>query len=89
MYGLGETAVEMTRRQILADEEMVARQRAIVQRLPQSGELAEIGRAYLAELEEGLAEHRAQLARQTTPSCSSPNDLGSKTLNNSQSAASY
>ena len=88
MYGLGETAVEMTRRQILADEEMVARQRAIVQRLPPSGELAEIGRAYLAELEEGLAEHRALLARQTTPSYSSPNDLGSKTQDNSQSAAS-
>lgn len=88
MYGLGETTVEMTRRQILADEEMVARQRVIVQRLPPSGELAEIGRAYLAELEEGLAEHRAQLTRLTSPSYSSPNDLGSKTQDNSQSAAS-
>ena len=71
MYGLGETEVEMARRQILAEEEMVARQRGIVERLPRSGELAEIGRAYLAELEESLAEHRAQLARLTAPSHSS------------------
>ena len=89
MYGLGETAVEMTRRQILADEEMVARQRVIVQRLPPSGELAEIGRAYLAELEESLAEHRAQLVRLATLSSSSPNDPGSKTQDNSQSAGTY
>lgn len=67
MYGLGETEVEMARRQILADEEMVQRQRGIVQRLPLSGELAEIGRAYLAELEESLAENRAHLAQLSSP----------------------
>ena len=89
MYGLGETAVEMTRRQILADEEMVARQRVIVQRLPQSGELAEIGRAYLAELEESLAEHRAQLARLTTPSYSSADAHSNEAGGNSQTAGSY
>ena len=60
---LGETEVEMVRRRILADEEMVERQRGIVQRLPMSGELAEIGRAYLAVLEESLAEHQAHLAQ--------------------------
>ena len=68
MYGLGETEVEMARRQILAEEEMVARQRRIVERLPMAGEVAEIGRVYLAELEESLAGHRAQL---TILSCSS------------------
>ena len=68
MYGLGETEVEMARRQILAEEEMVARQRGIVERLPRSGELAEIGRAYLAELEDSLAKHRDQVARLTAPS---------------------
>ncbi len=72
MYGLGETEVEMARRQILAEEEMVARQRAVVERLPTSGEIAEIGRAYLAELEESLAAHRAQLVQLAIPSYSSP-----------------
>ncbi len=88
MYGLGETVVEMTRRQILADEEMVARQRVIVQRLPQSGELAEIGRAYLAELEESLAEHRALLARLTTPAYSPADAHADLARDNPQSAGS-
>ena len=71
MGSLGETAIQMTRRQILAEEEMVARQRAVVERLPRSGEIAEIGRAYLAELEESLAAHRAQLLQLAVSSHSS------------------
>ena len=57
----------MARRRILADEEMVERQRRIVQFLPMSGELAKTGRAYLAELEETLAEHQAHLAQLSSP----------------------
>jgi hypothetical protein len=63
MPEVGETEIQMIRRQILAEEEMVLRQREIVGRLPRSGEIAEIGRAYLAELEDSLAGHRAALAR--------------------------
>ena len=72
MGSLGETTIQMTRRRILAEEEMVARQRRIVERLPTAGEIAEIGRAYLAELEESLAGHRAQLVQLTILSYSSP-----------------
>ena len=68
MYGLSDTEIQMTHRQILAEEEMVARQRGIVERISRSGELGEIGRAYLAELEDSLAKHRDQLARLTAPS---------------------
>ena len=72
MYRVGETEIQMARRQVLAAEEMVARQRGIVERCSMTGEMAEISRAYLAELEDSLAEHRAELARLLGPSCPPP-----------------
>lgn len=72
MSMMGATEIQMTRRLILAAEEMVARQRGIVERLPATGELAEIGRAYLTELEEDLAERRAYLAHLLDMPCPAP-----------------
>ena len=59
----GETEIEMVQRHVREREEHVARQREIVERLPPSGEVAEMAHALLAELEKTLAHHRAHLAR--------------------------
>lgn len=58
-----ETEIEMVRRHVREGEEHVVRQREIVHRLPQSGEVAEIARALLVEFEKSLEAHRAHLAR--------------------------
>ena len=58
-----EPELELARRQVREAEEHVARQREIVDRLPPSGEVAEIARTLLADYEETLALHRAHLDR--------------------------
>lgn len=60
---LGEAEIEMVRRHVCEGEEHVTRQRDIVARLPPSGDLAEIARALLPEVEESLEAHRTRLAR--------------------------
>ncbi len=58
-----ETEREMVERHVREGQEHVARQREIVERLPVSGEVAEMARSLLVEYEETLALHRAHLAR--------------------------
>ncbi|EYD76998.1 hypothetical protein Rumeso_01408 [Rubellimicrobium mesophilum DSM 19309] len=58
-----ETEIEMARRHVREGEEHVARQREIIDRLPSTGEVAEIARTLLADYEDSLALHRAHLGR--------------------------
>ena len=58
-----ETELEMIQRQVRKAEEHVARQREIVSRLPPSGDIAEMARALLAELEESLTHYRTHLTQ--------------------------
>ena len=57
------TEREMVERHVREGAAHVARQREIVERLPASGEVAEIARVLLAEFEATLGLHRAHLAR--------------------------
>ena len=55
--------VDMVRRLVSEAEEHLARQRAIVERLPSSGEVSAIAHSLLADYAEVLARHRARLAQ--------------------------
>ena len=63
LYGEIETELGMVQWHIREGEEHVARQREIVERLPPSGNVAEMARSLLAEFETTLELHRAHLAR--------------------------
>ena len=58
-----ETELDTVRRHVQEAEDHVARQREIVDRLPPTGDLADIARALLADYEAALALHRAHLER--------------------------
>jgi hypothetical protein len=61
-----ETEREMVERHIREGEAHVARQREIVERLPPTGEVADMARTLLANYQETLNLHRAHLARLVT-----------------------
>jgi hypothetical protein len=63
MIDTNQTEIETVERHIREAEDQVARQREIVDRLPPSGEVAEMARSLLAQYEEALSLHRAHLAR--------------------------
>ncbi len=63
MIDTNETEMETVERHIREAEDHVARQREIVDRLPPTGEVAEMARSLLAQYEEALSLHRAHLAR--------------------------
>ncbi len=63
MIDTNQTEIETVERHIREAEDQVARQREIVDRLPPSGEVAEMARSLLAQYEEALSRHRAHLAR--------------------------
>ena len=63
MIGTDNNEIETVERHIREAEEHVARQREIVDRLPSSGEVAELARSLLVQYEEVLSLHRAHLAR--------------------------
>ena len=56
-----ESELEMTRRHVQEAQEHIARQHEILDRLPDTGALADMARTLLAEYEETLALHRARL----------------------------
>ena len=63
MIDTNETEMETVERHIREAEDQVARQREIVDRLPPSGEVAEMARSLLVQYEEALNLHRAHLVR--------------------------
>jgi len=63
MIDTNGTEIETVERHIREAEDQVARQREIVDRLPPSGEVAEMARSLLVQYEEALSLHRAHLAR--------------------------
>jgi hypothetical protein len=63
MIGTNETETETVERHVREAEEHVARQREIVNRLPPSGEVAEMARSLLVQYEEALSLQRTHLAR--------------------------
>ncbi len=58
-----ETERERAERHVREAEEHVARQQEIVERLPPTGDVADLARSLLVEYEETLALHRAHLTR--------------------------